>query len=237
MKKLILVLAAALIGIGANAQIGVVAGVTSTSTNLSSAVVSAKDITQYHVGLAYKLNLGIIGVQPALIYNIKGTSLGAAVSSVGEYKADFKTGFLEVPVQIQLAIPIAGFRPYIFAEPFAGYAITNETTQEVTAAAGSSIGSAITGLISGSSNGKTSGDWSNLSSRFEYGIGLGAGIDLFKTLQVSLRYFWNFGQIYSDDSATTGTVNELLKGYFDTSVSTIKDQKCSGIMATVGIFF
>ena len=62
--------------------------------------------------------------------------------------------------------------------------------------------------------------------KVEYGLGLGAGIDVWR-LQLSVKYFWNFGNIYE-----TG----------DTAESTIRDavnngNNFNGIMASVAFFF
>ena len=75
MKKLIVIVASLLVAVSAHAQLGVVAGITSSKSDIKSAVadVQGKNITQYHVGLTYKLDLGLIAIQPSIIYNMKGT--------------------------------------------------------------------------------------------------------------------------------------------------------------------
>ena len=51
-------------------------------------------------------------------------------------------------------------------------------------------------------------------SRFEYGLGLGGGLEIWR-LQLSLKYFWNFGSLSSDghkvDSPIGRTVTEAFK--------------------------
>jgi hypothetical protein len=230
MKKLIIVLAALCMTVGAYAQIGVMAGVTSTETNIKDAAAKIGDVTQYHVGVAFKINLGILAIQPSLLYNVKGASitenlsgkpLGAEVpAGSAEQTTENKTGFLELPVQIQVGIPFPGVRPYAFAEPFIGYAITNESTKAFTDA---------TGQITLSNVKKD--DWDNIKNRLQYGVGLGAGIDLFDTFQISVRYFWNLGELYKDGQSTL--TGESASGAIDT----VREQKCNGIMASVAFFF
>lgn len=206
MKKLFIVLAALMVSVSAFAQSGIIAGVTSSSTELKDAADNVKDITLYHIGLTRRISLGLIGIQPSLIYNVKGTRLEDFDSKA----INFKTGFLELPVQIQVGFPIAGFRPYAFVEPFLGYAITN-------GAKGENISAQQLQNIK----------WDNIKNRLEYGAGLGAGIDLFNRLQVSVRYFWNLGELY--DGAE-------IKDYINTGTEVMKNEKCSGIMASVAIF-
>ncbi len=203
MKKLIVIMAALVVSVSVFAQNGIIAGITSSATNIKDAADKVTDITQYHIGVTKRLNLGIIGIQPSLIYNVKGTRLEDF-----DYKTiSFKTGFLELPVQVQVGFPIGSFRPYVFAEPFLGYAITNSAKSDNVS---------IKDI-----------KWDNIKNRLEYGAGLGAGIDLFDRLQISLRYFWNLGELY--DGAE-------ISEYIGNATSAIQSQKCSGIMASVAIF-
>ena len=66
MKKLIVIVASLLVAVSAHAQLGVVAGVTSSKTDLN--VENVKNATMYHVGLTYKMDLGIIAIQPSILY-------------------------------------------------------------------------------------------------------------------------------------------------------------------------
>ena len=128
-------------------------------------------------------------------------------------KADFKTGFIEVPLQLQLGIPLGdALRIYGIAEPFAGYAIYNKSTAELTSGADTET--------------EEKNNWDNVKSRLEYGFGFGAGVEIMNNVQLSVRYFWNLGKIYDDSEVS-----------IDQNVNTIKHEKCNGIMASLGIFF
>ena len=235
MKKLFVVLTALFIGVSASAQVGVIAGVTSTTTDINAAreQLKAGDITLYHVGLTTKIDLGAIALQPSLIYNVKGTQLSEVKGTEGvdlaNYSADFKTGFLELPVQLQVGLNLGGFRPYVFAEPFVGFAITNEFTKKFEA-----VGAAEVVEESDASN-----QWENIGSdvkdRLEYGVGAGVGIDLLNSLQISVRYYWNMGQLYNGEANKFqgSTAGEVANGFLDT----MKNQQCTGIMASVAFFF
>ena len=204
MKKAIIAIAALFVALSANAQIGVVAGLTSSSTNVEAAVADIKNVNQYHVGITYKIGIGnMLVIQPALIYNMKGTQLGD-IAGLDDVDVNYKTGYLELPVQVQLGFGIGSIaRVYGFAEPFVGYAITNQ----------------VQGL------GDTVKNWDNVKNRLEYGVGLGAGVELFRHLQVSVKYFWDLGDVYGAE-ITFGDVTK-----------DIATSKCSGIAASVAFLF
>jgi len=206
MKRLIVAAAALLLSVSAFAQFGVIGGLTSSSTNISSAFYDfkTKTINQYHFGITYKFGgERLLAVQPSLIYNVKGANL-YAVDGIGGFSVDMKTGFLELPVQVQIGANLGRIvRLYGIAEPFIGYAITNEAKSE---------GERLTG-------------WDNIKSRFEYGIGLGAGVELFSHFQVAVRYFWNLGSIYGAQYS------------FGKITRTVTDSKCSGITLSAAVLF
>lgn len=205
MKKAIIAIAALFIAFtSANAQFGVVAGLTSSSTNLESAIADVKNVNMYHVGITYKIGIGnMLAVQPALIYNVKGSQVGD-IAGIDDVNVDFETGYLELPVQVQLGFGVGSLaRVYGFAEPFIGYAITNKTK----------FGDVV------------DKGFDNLAQNFEYGVGLGAGVELFRHLQVSVKYFWNLGDVYGAD-IKIGDV-----------AADVASSKCNGIAASVAFLF
>lgn len=206
MKRLIAAVAALLLSISAFAQFGIIGGLTSSSTNIKSAYAELKTgaINQYHIGVTYKFGgEHLLAIQPSLIYNVKGATLNT-VNGITDLNIDMKTGFLELPVQVQVGANLGKVvRLYGIAEPFIGYAITNEIKWE---------------------NLKNT-DWDNIGSRFEYGIGLGAGIELLSHIQVSVRYFWNLGSLY-DQRITVEKISY-----------TVGSSKCSGISLSAAFIF
>ena len=58
--------------------------------------------------------------------------------------------------------------------------------------------------------------------KVEYGMSLGAGIDI-SHFQISAKYFWNFGNVYKGDINKTGTA--------------IKDFNFNGFAISVALFF
>lgn len=196
MKKLIVAAAALLISVSSFAQFGIIAGLTTSATTLKDAQLQleTKTIAQYHVGVTYKFALGnVLAIQPSLIYNMKGARLAEFSTS----SLDLKAGYLELPVQVQAGIGLGSLaRIYAIAEPFVGYAVSNK--------------------IEGNN---LQEKWENVSKKFEYGIGLGAGVELFSHLQVSVRYYWNL------DDFTMQKIQGAIKG------------KCNGITASVAYIF
>ena len=54
--------------------------------------------------------------------------------------------------------------------------------------------------------------FSNELQKVEYGMSLGAGIDIWH-IQLAAKYFWNFGTVYKSDISKTGsTIGGLLDG-------------------------
>ena len=152
MKKFIIAIAALFVAASASAQIGISAGLTSSSTTLDGAyadVVSGA-VNQYHVGLTYKIGLGnLLAIQPSILYNVKGSNFN--IEDITSTSLNFKTGFVEVPVQVQLGFGLGTLaRVYALAEPYVGYAITNEVTTKSAIAAAAN----------------TQQTWDNVKNRF-----------------------------------------------------------------------
>lgn len=203
MKKLIVIVASLLVAVSAHAQFGIVAGITSSKATIDAALSDVQNVTQYHVGLTYKIDLGIVAIQPALIYNVKGAKV-SELKELGDIASfDYKNGYLELPVQVQAGLNLGVARIYAIAEPFIGYAITNSTQ---------------------SSNGnKIDVKWNEVKNKLEYGIGVGAGVELIKHVQISARYFWNLGNV---EKVAIATVTDA-----------VSNKAANGIVASVTLLF
>lgn len=203
MKKLIIIAASLLVAVSAHAQMGVVAGITSSKTDLKEAYGDVKNATMYHVGLTYKLDLGLLAIQPSILYNMKGAKFDTLSKETTLDDFEYKTGYIEVPVQVQAGVDLGIARVYGFLEPFVGYAVSNGIKY----------------------NNDVKATWDNIKSKMEYGVGVGAGVELIKHVQVSVRYFWNMGQMYGSDVNIAGIK------------TTMAEQKANGIAASVAILF
>ena len=77
---------------------------------------------------------------------------------------------MELPVSFQWGPDLLLFRPFVDVSPFIGYGFTHDMASR---------------------------DWESLK-KLEYGLGLGAGLEVWK-LQIVCRYNWNFGPILNQD--------------------------------------
>jgi hypothetical protein len=172
------VAASMILAAGAHAQFGFLVGLTSSSVKMAS----SDAISLYHAGLTYKINLPSgFAIQPAVLYQVKGANVGQLGTATDE---DFKvkTGFVEVPLGLQWGPHLAAFRPYVFAEPFFGYRVSSTDRGN-----------------------ETFRDWaSQAKNKFEYGFGLGAGLEISDHLQLSVQWFNNLGAMFSKP-AESGT--------------------------------
>ncbi len=193
MKKFVVAALALLISVGAFAEgFGIIGGITSSQMKFKD--IDMKSYAGLHAGVAYNIPLYAgFALQPELIYNVKGTNWE-------EVKTKAKFGYVELPVQVQWGLDLVMLRPYVFAEPFVGYAVTGSQVINTQ---------------------KAKIDLANMKSRVEYGLGIGAGVDVYNRIQLSFKYYWNFEQ-----ANQWSEVSELIKA-----------KSFSGLVFTAGIFF
>lgn len=192
-----------------SARLGVIGGFTSSKADAN--IFKTSSYSLYHVGLAFQLPLiANLSIQPAVTYQMKGAKLDAALNDVstGINALDTKVGYLEIPVQVQWGPDLLLCRPYLLAEPFIGFAL-NSKTKTTTAKETDMKKSAL--------------------NKMEYGLGVGAGIEIWR-LQVSGRYFWNFGSLY-DSSGKMNAVGETVRTAFKGG------KNFSGFSLSAAIFF
>ena len=184
MKRIITLVAVAaaslLMAVRAHAQFGIVGGITSSTTDMTTAE-DVKSMSLYHAGLTYKINLGAgFAVQPSVLYQVKGANLGELnTASSDDFKV--KSGYVELPVGFQWGPDLMVFRPFVMAEPFIGYQVTS------------------------SDRGADSIEgWSEQAkNKFEYGYAVGGGLELAGNIQLSVQWFNNMGSMVKDDSSSS----------------------------------
>ncbi|MBO8467221.1 MAG: PorT family protein [Bacteroidetes bacterium] len=189
MKKIYIILAAAAlfmcVPFCADAQhFGVKAGV-----NFSDPESDVKTNLGYQAGIAVQCDLPLwFSIQPELLFHVKGGQ--AAVSGKSDPQA-FGLGYLELPVNIQWGPRFSDdrFRIFVQGSPFIGYAISKDMKN----ARGESY------------------DWKNIN-RFEYGLGAGLGIQLWRHFQIVGQYNWSLG-----DLVRSGFAEQEFKRIFDES--------------------
>ena len=187
MKRLLLLIfavSAFLLSVGkASAQhnYGFIGGVTLSQTSVKD--LNAGPMTQYHAGITYRARLSHgFSIQPALVYNVKGAKI--AVTDMAE---KVTVGYLELPVSFQWGPDLILFRPFLDITPFVGYGLNNKYSASVT--------------------GDVVNYWGGVA-RWEYGVGAGVGMDIWK-MQFIARYNWNLGGL-SKDVAVPG-ISQMFK--------------------------
>ncbi len=243
MKRIILTAAVALMAaLSANAQIGIVGGLTTTATNLNDAykdVAQTKTVSQYHVGLVYNVNLPLgFSVQPGVLYNVKGQTLNTTLEKYGmgnyDITVDSKTGYLEVPVRVAWGVDFGIVEPFVFAEPFVGYALTTEAVSQFKDSATKELANAAVTALGGKldTSNSDSDKWVD-RNRVNYGIGLGAGVKVLNHAAISVKYYWDLGAMYkeAEDGSDKVSISASAVG------TAVKNQKCSGIAATLTLYF
>lgn len=160
-----------LCSVQSHAQIrwGVTGGMNFSTSKFTEVDVQAR--TGWNAGLTCLVDLPLgLSLQPALIYSQKNTNVTESIAQ--------NMGFVELPVSVQWGPDLLLFRPFVDFTPYVGYAISNKAYGDVSFA----------GI-------KDFSSWEG-KERFEYGLGIGGGINIWK-LQVIARYCWNFGSLYN----------------------------------------
>lgn len=185
----------------ANAQVGIIGGITSSSTaiNTENFFDNAANVNQYHAGIAVKINLPLgFALQPELLYQVKGVNLKATIEEGSEVKAeDFQLnqGFAELGLGLQWGIDLSAIRPYVFAQPFVGYQLTENIATDI--------------VKQGTDN-----FWEDAKNKIEYGIGVGVGVELIEHVQLSFQYYKNIGNLFQEgeinsDKIASDSVQDL----------------------------
>lgn len=194
-----------------SARVGLMGGFTSSSTSIKDA--DSKSVSLYHIGVTAEIPLlGGFAIQPGLLYQVKGVSADKFNSipiSKSLESFETKVGYLEVPVQVQWGLDLLAFRPYVFAEPFVGFRLGQSTKGEVADKLKDSL------------------------KKVEYGLGVGAGVDVWR-LQLSVKYFWNFGKIYDKDG-NVGPIGETVSDKVKDAVN--NGNNFNGVMVSAAFFF
>lgn len=202
MKKYLVALAAVMMLFSVQSYAGGKFGVTG-GLNFNSAKI--KDVRMeaqagWNAGVTYNLDLPLgFSLQPSLVYTHKAALIGTDAANVKQ-----TVGSLTLPVSVQWGPDLLIARPFLDVTPYVGYSLVNKATAEV-------LG------VSAGDKGKNS---------FEYGLGVGAGLDVWK-LQVIVRYNWNFGVLGS------------LKDFTNIGLSDLKsdNEKFGGISVHLAFFF
>lgn len=196
-------------------QLGVKGGLTLSTVGGADNPKENKDVLLYEAGVVYKVDLGDgLAIQPALGYQVKGAKFQQDIT---QNTVETKTGFVELSAAAQWGPDLLAFRPYVFVEPYIGYAVTGN--ESLTNRAGTSAGEKINTALQ-----------KDAKNKLEFGTGAGVGLEITRHIQLSCQYFYNFGKLYKDDQLN----KDDLKG-IKSSYSTLKNYQ--GIKLTLAVLF
>jgi len=122
-------------------------------------------------------------VQPEILYSQKGCMFSG---SGHKYDIDY----IEVPVKVMYRLHMAEVKPFAFAAPYGAYAVRI----------------AENGIVS-------SNDGLNDINKMDFGIGVGAGFDVWK-IQLSFKYSWGFAQVANETFVIRNKVFTVSAGLF-----------------------
>lgn len=176
-------------------RFGVKGGLNFTGlSNISSNVNETwKNQTGYQLGIALQFKVPVIGLA------IQPELLYSTVETASEQDPTqaIKLDYVTLPVNFEFGVDMLIFRPFIVASPFVSYAIQKGARLE-------------------------DQPWDDIN-RFDYGVGLGAGFDIWK-LQIMGKYNWGLGKLQSADA----TWNDS---------DTYKNAKLQGFQLSVAFLF
>lgn len=171
MKRFLLAAAALMLffSVQASAQgFGVTAGMNFNAAKIADVRTDAK--AGWNVGVTYGLDLPLgFSLQPSLVFIQKN----ADYSPADALTAVQKVSSLNLPVSVQWGPDLIVARPFLDVTPYIGYSLSNKFKGGVEAVGNHDV---------------------SLDNAFEYGVGVGAGVNVWK-LQAIVRYNWNFGTL------------------------------------------
>ncbi len=146
--------------------------------------------TGFNLGLAMRADLPVRGfsLQPELVYVSKQSVFGEDL--------DLKMNYIMLPINIQYGLDLILLKPFIEVSPYAGYALSSHIEEN---------------SISDGFSQENINDW-------EYGLGLGGGIDISR-FQLKANYKWNFGDLLKKQNEITNNINKSKYGGWEISLA------------------
>lgn len=135
----------------------------------------------FHAGIGYQVRVPLIGLAIQPELLYSQKSF-EAVGGINTY--NYSLSYVEVPVNIQWGINLLLLRPFVFASPYVSYAVSKSGEFE-------------------------NYSWDNLN-RLDYGVGLGAGVEIWK-LQISGKYNWSMKEF--DNNGDLGFGDAKFSGF------------------------
>ncbi len=140
----------------------------------------AKSVTKFQFGTYVKYSLPVLfGFQAEALYSMKGAQAKTTDDAGNNWTISYNLDYLEIPVLVQLSIPLAvpvPVTPYIEVGPSLGINLSSKAKLETV----------------GFSQEQ---DIKNDMTSTDFGLALGFGLDILKKFGVNLRYTFGFNTI------------------------------------------
>jgi hypothetical protein len=149
--------------------------------------------TGYHFGMTFQTKVPFIGL--GLQPEILFVRKG--VQNIDNPVNNFYLDYLTLPLNVQLGIDLLLFRPFVMVSPYISYAI-------------------------GKGDMFSNAAWDDIN-RFDYGYGLGVGLDIWK-LQITGKYNWGLGKLQGAKAS-------------DINGQNLKNAKLEGFQLSVALMF
>lgn len=167
----------------AQMRFGVKGGVNISTISFDSEIISGDNITGFHIGPTIEATVPLFGIgfDAAILYSQKGIS----INTVGA-NTDVRTDYLDIPINLKWKFGLPIFKVYAAAGPYFGFRVGGDKI------------------------------WNVLSEQYKtktFGMGLnfGAGVELFKYVQVGFNYGLGLTDNYSRQPIT-GTGSSVSDG-------------------------
>jgi hypothetical protein len=216
MKKTAIILTMAILFQGlafAQLKLGVKAGANISSLSgytPEDLINDVKGAASYQFGVLAKVNLGdFFSLQPEVLLSMKGAeltndqsdaALGTLSTMMGKpipNSMQLKTTYLEVPLNIQAGVGLGSlFRVYGQVSPYLSYLISDDVD------GAEDFYAAYKNFMS------ERGDGAQPLNSFDYGIGLGAGVEVL-FLQLSVKYDFSLNEFKEVAGTILDDVNPL----------------------------
>jgi hypothetical protein len=136
-------------------------------------------------------------------------------------------GYLELPVSVQWGPDLLVFRPFLDVTPYVGYALHSNIKTVVDDV---DLGFDNLNNIKDTAMEDVKKGFQNMVNDLEYGLGLGAGLEVWK-FQVICRYNWNFGPLVK---VTDSEVSEIVQNQIKDAV---KGKNFGGVSLSLTYMF
>ena len=131
-----------------------------------------KNFAGYHAGIGFQTG-SLLGfsLQPELLYQVNSSSL--------DDTSNLKLNTVQLVANVQWGIDLLVVKPFVFAAPYFAYNLSQAVTGEGAEQAEVTYQDVIQKAK---------------DAKFDYGIGLGVGVELFSFVQITAKYNWGFGE-------------------------------------------